>query len=376
MALNEQTRERFRRILAIGALVGLILLLYAVFHPFIAALAWAVILAVSFWPLHRRLRSRLTRPEGLAPLLTTVLISLLIMVPIVGMTAAAASETTDLVVQLQALLEGDSQELGELIRDLPLVGEFLEERLAALQGSAGDRSVLSVVLEQIQPMLLDFSRRAAAALSRSVFKLLACLFAIYFLLRHGVALADQLNRGVRELGGERLVELVEEIRLTVRAVVYGLVMTAIVQAVLAAFGFWLADVPYPLLLGSLLLVASFIPFGPPFIWLPAAVAVFARGDIGWGIFLLIWGMAVISSMDNVLRPLFIGQATRMPVLLVFIAVLGGIISFGMVGLFVGPVVMAVALALWRDWIGRRDEDVPGFSLATAGPDPVKDVKPE
>jgi predicted PurR-regulated permease PerM len=236
--------------------------------------------------------------------------------------------------------------------------------------------VLSVVLEQIQPLLLDFSRRAAAAVSRNVFKLLACLFAIYFLLRHGLILADQLNRGVRELGGERLVELVEEIRLTVRAVVYGLVMTAIAQALLAAFGFWLADVPYPLLLGSLLLVASFIPFGPPFVWLPAAIAVFARGDIGWGIFLLIWGAGVISMMDNVLRPLFIGQATRMPVLLVFIAVLGGIMSFGMVGLFVGPVVMAVALALWRDWIGRRDDEAPEVSRSSSERDPREDAKLE
>jgi predicted PurR-regulated permease PerM len=154
------------------------------------------------------------------------------------------------------------------------------------------------------------------------------------------------------------------VRWTVRATVYGLVVTAIVQAILASLGFWVAGVSYPLLLGALVFLLSFIPFGPPIVWLPAALVVLSDGRIGWGIFLLIWGGGVVSSMDNILRPIFIGKAASLPILLVFIGVIGGVMAFGMVGLFTGPVVVAVALALWQDWV-KSHGDASGERLIPA-----------
>ena len=227
--------------------------------------------------------------------------------------------------------------------------------------------VLQVLLRHNTETMISLATRAMTNLGRNIFKLVVCVFTTWFLFRHGDVLKDQLKEGVGRLGGERAEKLLGRIRETVRAVVYGLVMTALAQAVLTALGFWVAGASYPLLLGALMFVCSFIPFGPPLVWVPASLSFFVDGEVGWGIATFVWGATVISSMDNVLRPLFIGQVTRMPVLLVFMGVIGGLMAFGMVGLFVGPVIIAVALALWEDWVEHGSPD----SLTTAKAPPVE-----
>lgn len=347
--------ERIRRFAVLAAVAFLVVLLYRVLEPFIAALAWAVILTLALWPPYRAMRDRIGGPTWLAPTVATATIGLVILVPLTTLGLLLVGEARDLAEHARAWLLGETGDLAGLLRSVPLAGEALEKGLLDWRR---DPDELQAVLRQNTETMVSLATRAMANVGRNAFKIVVCIFSAWFLFRHAETLRRQVSDGVRRLGGDRGEALLNRIRITVRATVYGLVMTALVQAILTALGFWIAGASYPLLLGVLMFVFSFIPFGPPLVWGPASISFFFNGEIGWGIATFLWGAAVISSMDNILRPLFIGQATRMPVILVFMGVIGGVTAFGMVGLFVGPVIIAVSLALWEDWIAHQPGLVP------------------
>ncbi|HMS17808.1 MAG TPA: AI-2E family transporter [Planctomycetota bacterium] len=341
--------ERLKRLLSLGLLLLLGFLLYVVVAPFLAALAWSVIITLSLWPLFRALKGRFPDSSRLPPLLMSAGLLVGVLVPLVFLGLLLIGEAERLGHDIHAGLIGEKGDLAGMLGSLPMGGEALREGLLRWRA---DPSALGAVLQSNREGLLSLATKTLGDVTRNTFKIIVCLFATYFLFRHGEGLGAQISRASFRIGGLKMHNLLARIRSTVRATVYGLLVTALVQAVLAAFGFWIAGVPFPLLLGALMFLFSFIPFGPPIIWLPAAVGVLTEGRIGWGIFLLIWGGGVVSTMDNILRPIFIGKAASMPVLLVFLGVIGGLMAFGMVGLFLGPVVIAVALALWEDWVSQ------------------------
>jgi predicted PurR-regulated permease PerM len=135
-------------------------------------------------------------------------------------------------------------------------------------------------------------------------------------------------------------------------VVYGLVFAALAQGSLAGFGYWIAGLNAPVFLAALTTLAALIPFAVPLVWGGVALWLLAIGKTGAGVFLLIWGATAVSWVDNVVRPFVISSATRIPFLLVMFGVLGGLAAFGLVGLFVGPVILAVLIAVWREWLAE------------------------
>ncbi len=346
--------ERYRRfaLIASAGLFGF--LLYRVLEPFLAALCWAAILSLAIWPGYMVVRRRLSGGSWVAPTLAVGVVAVVILAPMGTVGLLLAMETRDLATELQSWLLSDP-DLPATLRTFPIGGEGLSDHL--LRWRQAPES-LSQVLSQNTEGVLGLASRAATNVGRNAFKFLVCIFSMWFLLRRGDELRDQIAVLCRRVGGARGEELLARVKVTVRATFYGLVMTALVQAVLTSLGFWVAGSPYPLVLGALVFVFSFIPFGPPLVWGPAALAILFDGRPGWGIAMLIWGALVVSSMDNVLRPIFIGQATKMPVILVFMGVIGGATAFGMVGLFLGPVIMAVAQAIWEDWVAHKDDPRP------------------
>jgi predicted PurR-regulated permease PerM len=154
--------------------------------------------------------------------------------------------------------------------------------------------------------------------------------------------------------GENAASVAEVVSQTVRGVMYGVLGTALAQALVAAIGFAIAGVPAVPLLSVLVFVASIAPIGPPVVWLGAALWLFTRGEVGWGIFMLVWGALVISSVDNVVRPMLISRGSSLPFLLTLLGVLGGVIAFGFVGIFIGPTLLAVGYSLISDWTGTPD----------------------
>ncbi|RYD18035.1 MAG: AI-2E family transporter, partial [Verrucomicrobiaceae bacterium] len=146
-----------------------------------------------------------------------------------------------------------------------------------------------------------------------------------------------------------------------RGVIYGILGTAIAQALVAGLGFWIAGVPGAVLLSVLTFFFAVVPFGPPMIWLPAALWLFAQGETGYGIFMMIWGGLGISMVDNFLRPFLISQGSKMPFVLIFCGVIGGALAFGPVGVFMGPTLLAVGFRLVEEWSSKPvtpDDGVP------------------
>jgi predicted PurR-regulated permease PerM len=152
------------------------------------------------------------------------------------------------------------------------------------------------------------------------------------------------------VGGEKIPLILEAVEPTVRGAAYGVIATAAAQGTLAALGYYMAGSPIPLLLGAVTGVVALIPFGPPIVYLPVAAYLSLFTPLPWyhAVGLALWGTLVVSGVDNVLRPLFISQATSGSPILVFIGVLGGVLAFGLLGVFAGPAIIAVAQLLWRD----------------------------
>ena len=181
-------------------------------------------------------------------------------------------------------------------------------------------------------------------------QVLLSAFLAFFLLRDAPVLAERLGVVIDRLaGGGRGVHLMKVAGDTVRGVVYGILGTALVQALVAGIGFAVAGVPGAVLLGVLTFFFAIIPFGPPLIWLPAAFWLVTQGSPGWALFMLIWGALGISSVDNFLRPYLISQGSKMPFALVFCGVIGGALAFGVVGVFLGPTLLAVGFRLIEEW---------------------------
>jgi len=330
-------------LVALAAVVGQVLAHFA------TALAWAVILAVSLWPVHRRIRARLGGRPRTAASLTMLLVTLGVVVPVTVITMLLVREIETLSHDVRGDVSQQVDDLEKAVTHLPYVGERLHEVLVVLRQDSG--AALKAVAGDHVARVLSVAGQTAGAVTRTLFNIVVCLFAAFFLFLHGDSLAAQLRGAGTRVGGPRLETILQHVGITVRAVVYGLVLTAAVQGVLAALGFWVAGVPFPILLGALTMVLSFMPMGHAVVWVPAAAWLVLGSNYWAAAGLVLWGAGVVASIDNVIRPVFIGVRTGIPLLLVFIGVLGGILSFGLVGIFVGPVAIAVALALWWEWMG-------------------------
>ena len=176
------------------------------------------------------------------------------------------------------------------------------------------------------------------------------VFICFFFYRDGPAITARTQAVMERLAGHRAKQLIEVTAGTVSRVVNGILGTALAQSVLALIGFWISGVPGAMLLGLLTFFLSIIPMGPPLVWLPAALWLYSQGEIGWAIFLAGYGLVVVSSIDNVIKPYLISRGGSLPLLLVFMGVLGGLLAFGFIGVFLGPVILAVGYALLSEWM--------------------------
>jgi len=181
------------------------------------------------------------------------------------------------------------------------------------------------------------------------------IFIAFFLFREGIQVGKRLTAAIERIGGERGAHLLIVAGKTVRGVVYGILGTALAQAVMAGVGFLIAGVPGAALLALLTFFSSVIPVvGTALIWLPAAIWLFHTGSTGWGIFMLIWGFGV-GNLDNIVKPWLISQGSDMPFILIFFGVLGGALTFGFIGVFLGPTLLAVGYRLVEEWSSGAHE---------------------
>jgi predicted PurR-regulated permease PerM len=346
---------RMEQAIAVTVLALLVIGCFLVLRPFLSALIWAVILAYSTWPVYAWLERHLKGRRSLAAFITTILIAAVLIVPLVSVGSSLADDAARVARFVRQLVQDGPPAPPAWLQDIPYVGpqiaEFWAER-------AADQTRL---LDDVQPYIgsiRDFALASGITLGQGVLELTLSIIAAFFLLRDGRAVGERLERAGQRVAGARAERLIEVAGNTIRGVVYGILGTALVQALLAAIGLWVAGVPGPLFLGVLVFFLSPLPIGPPLVWIPAALWLFYQGDTGWGIFLVVWGTVVVSGVDNVLKPLLISRGGNLPLLLVFLGVLGGAVAFGFMGLFLGPTLLAVGFTLVQEWSASRDASDP------------------
>ncbi|HXO63816.1 MAG TPA: AI-2E family transporter [Steroidobacteraceae bacterium] len=340
-----------RRLLTAAALALLVLLGFRVMEPFIVPLVWAGILAYVTWPGYTR-ALRLCRGRSVAAaLLMTALVTLAVIVPLAWLAVVLRVEMVRAFHEVQGLLSGGVQ-LPSLLLKIPWLGDELQDLTTR---AAQDPHALGGELKAITDHSFDQIAHVIGGIGRNVIKLLLSVLSLFFLYRGGVRLAGQMAQALEQLLGSRAHDYLEHIGQTVKAVVYGLVLAALVQGVLVGLGYWLAGVGAPVFLAALTTVCGLIPFAAPAIWIGIVLWLFLKGSTVAGVALFIWGALVMSWTDHMVRPFLISREAEIPFLVVIFGVLGGLAAFGLVGLFVGPVILAVLLAIWREWLLGSDQ---------------------
>ncbi len=339
--------ERFEFLVGLALLTLLSVGCLIVLRPFLSAILWALILSFSTWPIYIRLLARIGNRQTLASALMTLGVALVLVAPLAFLGATLADHVAGVIEVVRVLLDEGLPEAPPWLANIPLFGGDLFDEWQRLAGSEADfRAAVVPYVTQARAWAL----RSGANIGQGVVELTLSVLICFFFYRDGRDAAMHLHSGVRRVAGDRAQHLLDVAGSTIKGVVYGIMGTAFAQGMLAGIGFWIAGVPGALLLGFVTFVLSLVPMGPPLVWIPAALWLFYTGDTGWAIFMALWGFFVISSIDNIIKPWLISRENRLPILLVFLGVIGGVLSFGFVGIFIGPTLLAVGFTLLQEWI--------------------------
>jgi predicted PurR-regulated permease PerM len=329
-------------------LAGLLYLVWRIIEPLWQPLLWAVLLGALLAPVNQRLTRRLRGRVRLASTVTLLLSVLVVLLPLAMVTGAVGLQAAHLLQTLDRYVPDTKSGVPLDLATLPWIGDAL--------GWVEENSHVS--LAQLQEWILAGSKRLLEMLMSSggsmvmgavgvVVSLLLMLFVLFFVLRDGPAVAKSVI-DMLPITARRRDRLMLHLGDTTRAVFVGIGLTALVQGMLVGIGFWIAGLPSPLVFSVVGVIAALIPMlGAALVWAPGAAYLALQGDLGHAIFLAIWGVAVISMVDNFLRPMLISGRAEVPTLAVFVGVMGGLAAFGFVGLFIGPIVLGVVVALFR-----------------------------
>jgi len=340
--------------------LGLILLLLLavgcilVLRPFLTAILLAVILCVSTWRLFRRIEGLLGGRQTPAALIMILLTAGLLVLPLLALGANLAEDVARLAAAIRSAIDQGLPPPGWLGR-VPLVGQ--EAQRVWIQVSQQGAALGPTLAPYVRP-LREWALHQGASLLSGTLQVVFGIVLAFFLYRDGAYVESRLDWAMSRLGGWRARRVLQTAGTTIVSVVNGVLGTALVQGVLLGVSFWLAGVPGAIVLGALGVVITLLPLGLLLLWLPAALWLMSSGHTGWAVFVMAWNGLFVGSLDNVLRPYLISRGVRMPMVLIFLGVLGGLLAFGIIGVFLGPVLLAVAHTLFQDW-GRAGEAAPG-----------------
>ena len=344
-----QTSDRtfYTRAFAVIAIVLIGYLLYLVLSPFFVPFAWALFIAFLIHPLHHRLTRRLGGRDAVSAAILTVLTFLLVIGPLAALGATFATQVADLARQAQAFAaEHKPADLSDLVK-LPVVGPaiaWLQENtgvsLAQVRGWAVE------LFQTVLKALAGLGRAAFLGALGTVVGFALMMFILFFAIRDGKHMADTV-RALLPAEEKDKSRLFGHLGSVTRALVYGAGVTALVQGALIGVGFALVGLPSPVVFGVIAALAALIPLlGTPVVWVPAVIVLAIQDRWYAMLFMLVWGSFVVT-IDNFLRPWLVAGRAQINALTVFVGVLGGVSAFGPIGVLLGPLVLALAIALVR-----------------------------
>lgn len=344
---------KLERTLGIAVLILLLVGCLLVMRPFITALLWAVVLSYSLWPLHRRLVNLFRGRRTLASLVMACALIAVVLVPFVTVGVTLADNVQDLKAATEKWIENGPRNPPSWLAKVPVIGQSaVEEWKVLVADSAALMKKAKPFIESVSLWLL----KSGFTLGRGAVELALSILITFFLLRNGLSLSERLSFGVQRIAGPRGEHLLQVAGNTVRGVVYGVLGTALIQTVLAGIGYLVAGVPGAGVLTLITFALCIVPaVGVPLVWIPATIWVFSQHGTGWGIFMIVWGL-IVSCVDNFIRPWLMSSGTKLPFLLMFFGALGGLITFGFIGLFIGPTLLAVGYNVVQEWLWRPTVD--------------------
>ena len=325
-------------VLAIGCLL--------VLRPFFTAVCFALILVVATWPAFERLQHIFGGRKTLAALLMVTLATLVFVAPPALVASKMDYNVAGTIQLLRDLSQRGVPPPPDWVAEIDVIGPEIHDRWQAVaQGGTEAAERAKAYVAWIRQRLIG----AGLNLGSAVVQLALAMLTSFFLYRDGVAVRRSLTAAGRRIAGDHAPRLLRVAYATIIGVVYGVLGTALVQALLLLIGLWVTGIPAALLLGLLLFLLCLIPFGPLLILGPAAVWLYLSGQVGWAVFLVVWSVAAGLATDNVLKPWLISRGSDLPLILILFGVVGGAVTFGFLGLFLGPTLLAVGYELIREW---------------------------
>jgi predicted PurR-regulated permease PerM len=326
-----------------GVAVGCVLVLY----PFFSALLWAAILTYTTWPAFEWLRTQARLGRMAAAAIMVASTAVLVVLPMALAAPTSSSDVQNLERIVQDALAAGLPGAPAWLYGVPLIGAALA---GFWDGLAGNLVAGLGVFQPYFGIAAQFGFNLLLGLANGILLFLLALFVAFFLYASGERVAGRMQAILRRIAGDRADRLIDVTGATVRGVVYGILGTAVVQGILTGLGLWATGVPRPALLGVIAGGLSVLPIGAPTVWIPAALWLMASGHAFWGVALAIYGAVFVSGADTLIRPFFISRGAQLPFLLTMLGVLGGALAFGLLGIFLGPVLLGVGFALVNEWV--------------------------
>lgn len=360
MAINLQARTRF-----IGGLILLVLGGW-VLHSFLALLLWAVVLAVSTWPLYQRLVTAhdLNGKMTWVALGLTLLIATVILAPL-GYGLSRLLQETEALAQLLSDIQERGMPPPAYLETLPIIGGWLKSSWLKLLGNA---DAANHFLQGLSTgTAITYTKAFAGQLLQRLFSFLTFLLVLLFVYQHGDKLGRQALNSSEKLFGEKGLRYAHHALLTVRATVNGMMLIGLGKGVLLGIAYGLAGLSNPAILGAITGIFALIPFAAKLIFGICSVVLLADGHVAAASGLFVYGMILTIIADNYVRPVLIGGAVKLPFIWTLLGIFGGVENFGLLGLFLGPTLMAVLMSIWRDWVEDMDKPQAPDNLPPAQP---------
>jgi predicted PurR-regulated permease PerM len=350
------------------AIAGVFYLCFLMVSPFLSVLAWAIVLTIVFYPLHRRVQ-RIVRRPNVGAAVSCLVVCGIVATPLALMVMALIGELADAYQALEKKVLSGTWRFSLQPEPNTLLGRSMGwlQRYVDLS-EINLASLILTNFQRLSTLLVNRSTQIIQHFSTFLFKGALVLFTLYFLFRDAEMILARIKDFV-PLPRAETDHVLLRMRETINATIYGGVAVAFAQGLLGAAAFWFLGLPSPVIWGAVMFFFSFLPVvGASVIWVPAAIVLLAQGHLGKGLFLLAWGVGVISVADNVIRPLVVGRRVRLHTLLIFFSILGGVQVFGVIGLIMGPVVLSVTLAvveIFRRKLVPSAEEVPSAMTPTS-----------
>jgi predicted PurR-regulated permease PerM len=346
------TAERVLMTLLLG---GIGLGCAEVLYPFFSAILWAGILTFTTWPIYDWIRARLHLGRTVPAVLMLLIVAVVVVLPLAFAAPSGADDAKQLRELIQNSLAAGLPDAPGWVAAVPVIGQTV----ADLWNSwAADISAMFAFFRPYFGALAEGGLSLLLGLANGVLSFVLALIVAFFFFASGEQLAGVLSALLHRVAGDRAARLIDVTGSTVRGVVYGLLGTAIVQGILTALGLWGAGIPRAILLGVVAGGLSVLPIGAPLVWIPASLWLLANGHTLRGILLFAYAAVFISGADSVIRPYFISRGAQLPFLLTLLGVLGGALAFGLLGVFLGPVLLGVGFTLVKEFADRDALTVP------------------